>query len=142
VVDVEVSAPEMSVLVDEDNSAAADEMTPPDQDALGMMLLLMNVLRPAHESSRPVGSFAASVARVAPECVIDTHGAIVIVSFARNWQRFINWPRTQKCYIGCLRVEKRAVVQQRIKCVNRPSRVRHEGNMLNIESAQQGWNCF
>ena len=70
------------MLVDEERSAADDEMMPPDQEAVGMMLLLTKVVRPAHPSSRPVGSLAARVVRVAPEWVMNTHGAIQVVSFA------------------------------------------------------------
>jgi len=86
VVDVDVSAPGTSVLADEENSAADDEMMPPDQEALGMMLLLMKVVRPAHESSRLAGNLAANVVRVAPEWAIATHGAITVVSFTVEGQ--------------------------------------------------------
>lgn len=81
VVEVDVSAPGMSLLVEEEYSAADDEMIPPDQEALGKILLLMKVLRPAQESSRLVGSLAAIVGRVAPEWAIGTKGAITVVSF-------------------------------------------------------------
>lgn len=45
VVEVDVSAPGMAVLAGKESSAAADEMIPPDQEALGMILLLTKVLR-------------------------------------------------------------------------------------------------
>lgn len=47
VVEVDVPAPGISVLAEEESSAAADEMIPPDQEALGTILLLMKLLRPA-----------------------------------------------------------------------------------------------
>lgn len=68
VVDVEISAPGTSVvLVKEENSSADAVSIPPDQEALGMMLLLTKVLKVAKESIRPVGSLVPIVARVAPE---------------------------------------------------------------------------
>lgn len=67
VIEVDVSTPGTSVLAGRESSAAADEMIPPDQEALGMSLVLMKVLRPAQESSRLIGSLAANVGRVAPE---------------------------------------------------------------------------
>ena len=81
VVEVDVSAPGMSVLAGKESSAAVDEMIPPDQEALGMILLLMKVMRPAQESSRLVGSLAAIVVRVAPEWAVGTQGAVIVVSF-------------------------------------------------------------
>jgi len=72
VVEVDVSAPGTSVLAVEESSAAVDEMIPPDQEALGKILLLMKVLRPAQQSSTLVGSLAAIVGRVAPEWAIGT----------------------------------------------------------------------
>ena len=50
-----------------ESSAAADQMIPPDQEALGMSLVLMKVLRPAQQSSTLTGSLVANVGRVAPE---------------------------------------------------------------------------
>lgn len=69
------------MLAGDETSAADVEMIPPDQEALGMILVLIKVLRPAQESSRVVGSLAAIVVRVAPEWAIGTQGAITIVSF-------------------------------------------------------------
>lgn len=81
VVEADVSAPGTAVLAEEESSAADDEMIPPDQEALGKIVLLMKVLRPAQESSKLVGSLAAIVVRVAPEWAIGTQGAITVVSF-------------------------------------------------------------
>ena len=81
VVEVDVSAPEMSVLAGKESSAAADEKIPPDQEAPGIILLLMRVLRLAQESSKLVGSLAAIVRRVAPEWAVGTQGAVIVVSF-------------------------------------------------------------
>jgi len=72
VVEVDVSAPGTSVLAEEGSSAANDETIPPDHEALGKILLLMKVLRPAQESSTLIGSLAAIVGRVAPEWAIGT----------------------------------------------------------------------
>lgn len=81
VVEDVVSAPGMSVLAGKESSAAVGEMIPPDQEALGMILLLMKVMRPAQESSRLVGSWAAIVPKVAPDWAVDTQGAVIVVSF-------------------------------------------------------------
>lgn len=67
--DVDVSAPGTSVLAEGERKAADEEMIPPDQEAVGTILVLMKVLRPAQELRRLVGSLAAMVGRVAPEWV-------------------------------------------------------------------------
>lgn len=67
-----------SVLAEKETSAAVDEMIPPDQEALGKILVLMKVLRLAVESSRLVGSLVRSVVRVAPEWTTGTNGAITV----------------------------------------------------------------
>lgn len=81
VVEVDVSASETSVLAEEEKSAADDDIIPPDQEAVGKILLLMTVLRPAQESIKRVGSLAAIVVKIAPECAIRTQGASSVVSF-------------------------------------------------------------
>ena len=43
--EVDVSAAGMSALAEIESSAAVDEMNPPDQEALGMILLSMKVTR-------------------------------------------------------------------------------------------------
>ena len=70
--DVEISVPGMSVLADEEKRDAADESRPPDQEALGITLLLMKMLRSAHESIMPMGSLERRVGRAAPEAVRGT----------------------------------------------------------------------
>lgn len=83
IVRFDVSASAVSVLAEEESSAAVDEKIPPDQEALGMIFLFIKVMRHAQESSRLVGSTAAIVVRAAPEWAVDTQGAVVIVSFVR-----------------------------------------------------------
>lgn len=64
--------PGISVLADEEKSDAVDDSTPPDQEAVGITLLLMNMFKSAHESSVPVGSLESQVVNVAPEAVKGT----------------------------------------------------------------------
>ena len=70
--DVEISVPGMSVLADEEKRDAADERRPPDQEALGITLLLMKMFRSAHESIMPMGSLERRVGRATPEAVRET----------------------------------------------------------------------
>ena len=57
---------------DEEKRDAADESRPPDQEALGITLLLMRMFRSAHESKTPTGSLERRVGRVAPDAVKGT----------------------------------------------------------------------
>jgi hypothetical protein len=65
-----------SVPAMEERSAVVDERIPPDQEAVGEMLLLIKVVRPAKESSMLVGSLAHILVRAVPEWGIGTQGAI------------------------------------------------------------------
>lgn len=81
VVEFDVSAPGMSVLLEKDNRAAVDEMIPSDHEALGLILVLMKLTRPAQESSMLAGSMARAVVRITRECLVGTQGAVIVVSF-------------------------------------------------------------
>lgn len=79
-VEVGVSASGISVLTEEESSAADDKMIPPDQEVLGKISMMINLLSPAQESSMFFGNLEARVVRVAPEWAVGTRGAITIVN--------------------------------------------------------------